>query len=138
MQQFTKEIRLKTKGIDLYEITEKVLNWIEEINANTGLLNISILHTSASLLIQENADPNVLKDLKSYFLKIAPFKGSYFHSTEGKDDMPAHIKTALTNTNLTLSILNKNLSIGNWQGIFLFEHRFYERNRLCVLHYIGS
>ena len=138
MQQFTTEINVKTNGINFYNITDLVLNWIKKINACKGLLNISILHTSASLLLQENADPNVLKDLKNFFLQIVPFEDNYFHSSEGKDDMPAHIKSALTNTNITLSILNKNLCIGSRQGIFLFEHRFSTKNRSLVLHYIGN
>jgi len=138
MIQFTENINFKTSGINFYEITDRVLNWINKINADTGLLNISILHTSASLLIQENADNSVLIDLKNYFLKLVPFDDNYLHGSEGKDDMPAHIKTALTNTNLTISVLDKKLCIGAWQGIFLFEHRFSERNRLCIFHFIGK
>ncbi len=138
MKQSIEKVNIKTSGINLYNITDKVLNWLVKIKAHTGLLNISILHTSASLTIQENADNSVLIDLKNYFMKIVPFESDYLHGYEGKDDMPAHIKTSLTNTNLTLSVLDKGLCIGKWQGIFLFEHRFSEKNRLCVFHYIGK
>ena len=127
-------INIKTVGINLYEITNKVIDWINEINVSSGLLNISIQHTSASLLLQENADPTVLEDLKSYFLKLVPFNDNYLHATEGYDDMPAHIKTSLTNTNITLSVIDKKLNLGIWQGIFLFEHRTSSKERFINLH----
>ena len=111
---------------------------INKINLYSGLLNISIQHTSASLLLQENADPTVLVDLKNYFLKLVPFNDNYLHTTEGYDDMPAHIKTSLTNTNITLSVIDKKLNLGIWQGIFLFEHRTSSKERLINLHYIGD
>ena len=138
MKNFCKEISLKTNGIGFYEITNLVKNWINEINITRGLLNISILHTSASLLIQENADDLVLKDLENYFMQTVPFNRKYLHQSEGKDDMPAHIKVALTNTNITLSIADKKLILGVWQGIFLFEHRLSRKNRKLILHYIGN
>ena len=138
MKQYTKEINIITKGINLYEFTDKVYDWIEEIYINTGFINISILHTSASLVVQENADNSVLLDLKNYYINLVPFEYDYKHAFEGKDDMPAHIKTSLTNTNLTLSVINSKLRLGTWQGIFLFEHRLSERNRNIVLHYIGN
>ena len=102
------------------------------------MLNISIQHTSASLLLQENADPTVLEDLKNYFLKLVPFNGNYLHATEGYDDMPAHIKTSLTNTNITLSVVDNKLNLGTWQGVFLFEHRTSSKDRFINLHYIGD
>ncbi len=138
MKQFTEKIKIETNGINFYQITDIVLEWINKIKADNGLLNISILHTSASLLIQENADNTVLDDLKKYFSKLVPYEENYTHNAEGDDDMPAHIRTALTNTNLTLSILNKKLMLGTWQGIFLFEHRLLKKNRLCIFHYIGK
>ena len=131
-------INIRTVGINLYEITNNIIDWINEINVSSGLLNISIQHTSASLLLQENADPTVLEDLKSYFLKLVPFNDNYLHSTEGYDDMPAHIKTSLTNTNITISVIDKKLNLGTWQGIFLFEHRTSSKNRFINLHYIGD
>ena len=138
MLQKYEKINIKTNGINLYEITNNILDWINKINLNKGLLNISIQHTSASLLLQENADPTVLEDLKNYFLKLVPFNDNYLHATEGYDDMPAHIKTSLTNTNITLSVIDKKLNLGTWQGIFLFEHRTSSKDRFINLHYIGD
>lgn len=138
MLQITKKINFRTTGNNLYEITDIITKWIDECHLFKGLLNISIEHTSASLLIQENADPTVLKDLKRFFLKLVPFNNDYFHSTEGIDDMPAHIKSSLTNTNLTLSILDNKLNIGKWQGVFLFEHRISNHDRYITLHFIGE
>ena len=138
MFQYAEKINLSTNGIHLYEITNTVAKWVSKINATNGLLNISIQHTSASLVIQENADPKVLEDLKNYFLNLVPLNNEYKHSTEGKDDMPAHIKASLTNSNLTLSVLNNKLCLGTWQGIFLFEHRTSRKDRELVLHFIGK
>ena len=137
MKQYCEIIEISTRGIKLYDISERITNWIKYKNANSGLLNISILHTSASILLQENADPDVLEDLKNFYNKIAPFDFNYIHSSEGQDDMPAHIKTSLTNTNITLSIIDKKIILGNWQGIFLFEHRTADKKRKINLHYIG-
>lgn len=138
MLQKYEKINIRTNGINLYEITNNIIDWINKINLSSGLLNISIQHTSASLLLQENADPTVLEDLKNYFLKLVPFNDNYLHATEGYDDMPAHIKTSLTNTNITLSVIDKKLKLGTWQGIFLFEHRTSPKNRIVNLHYIGD
>ena len=138
MFQYAEKINLSTNGIHLYEITNTVAKWVSKIDATNGLLNISIQHTSASLVIQENADPTVLEDLKNYFLNLVPLNNEYKHSTEGKDDMPAHIKAVLTNSNLTLSVLNNKLCLGTWQGIFLFEHRTSRKDRELVLHFIGK
>ena len=137
LQKFEK-INIRTNGINLYEITNNIINWINKINLSSGLLNISIQHTSASLLLQENADPTVLKDLKNYFLQLVPFNDNYLHKNEGFDDMPAHIKASLTNTNITLSVIDKKLNLGTWQGIFLFEHRTSSKDRFITLHYIGD
>ena len=138
MLQKYEKINFRTNGINLYEITNNIKDWINKINLSNGLLNISIQHTSASLLLQENADPDVLEDLKNYFLKLVPFNDNYLHATEGYDDMPAHIKTSLTNTNITLSVIDKKLNLGIWQGIFLFEHRTSSKYRYINLHYIGD
>ena len=138
MLQKYEKINIRTNGINLYEITNNIIDWINKINLSSGLLNISIQHTSASLLLQENADPTVLEDLKNYFLKLVPFNDNYLHATEGYDDMPAHIKTSLTNTNITLSVIDKKLNLGTWQGIFLFEHRTSSKDRFINLHYIGD
>ena len=138
MLQKYEKINIRTNGINLYEITNNIIDWINKINLSSGLLNISIQHTSASLLLQENADPTVLEDLKNYFLKLVPFNDNYLHATEGYDDMPAHIKTSLTNTNITLSVIDKKLNLGTWQGVFLFEHRISVKNRFITLHYVGN
>ena len=138
MLQKYEKINIRTNGINLYEITNNIIDWINKINLSSGLLNISIQHTSASLLLQENADPTVLEDLKNYFLKLVPFNYNYLHATEGYDDMPAHIKTSLTNTNITLSVIDKKLNLGTWQGVFLFEHRTSSKDRFINLHYIGD
>ena len=138
MLQKYEKINIRTNGINLYEITNNIIDWINKTNLSSGLLNISIQHTSASLLLQENADPSVLEDLKNYFLKLVPFNDNYLHATEGYDDMPAHIKTSLTNTNITLSVIDKKLNLGTWQGVFLFEHRTAPKDRFINLHYIGD
>ena len=139
MQQIFHEITIKTKGQGLYDFTEQTLNWLKEQKINNGVLNINILHTSASLVIQENADPDVLHDLKNFFDKLAPMNNKlYTHTTEGKDDMPAHIKSALTNNQLTLSLKNKQLMLGTWQGLYLFEHRLEQHNRTLSHHLIGD
>ena len=138
MLQKYEKINFRTNGINLYEITNNIIDWINKTNLSSGLLNISIQHTSASLLLQENADPSVLEDLKNYFLKLVPFNDNYLHATEGYDDMPAHIKTSLTNTNITLSVIDKKLNLGTWQGVFLFEHRTSSKDRFINLHYIGD
>ncbi len=139
MKQVFSEIIMETKGQGLYNFTDKALNWINKQKINNGILNINILHTSASLVIQENADPDVLYDLKNFFDKIAPMNNKlYKHTTEGKDDMPAHIKTALTNNQLTLSVKNKKLLLGTWQGLYLFEHRLEKHARTLSHHLMGE
>ena len=139
MQQVFHEITLKTKGQGFYDFTEMTLGWLNKQKIKNGILNINILHTSASLVIQENADTDVLYDLKNFFDKLVPMDNKlYKHTTEGKDDMPAHIKSALTNNQLTLSIKNKQLMLGTWQGLYLFEHRLEQHNRTLSHHLIGE
>ena len=139
MKQAFHEIMLKTKGQGFYNFTEKTLGWLNEQKINNGILNINILHTSASLVIQENADPDVLYDLKNFFDKLAPMDDKlYKHTTEGKDDMPAHIKSVLTSNQLTLSLKNKKLMLGTWQGLYLFEHRLEQHTRILSHHLIGD
>ena len=139
MQQIFHEIILKTRGQGFYNFTDKTLGWLEKQKIKNGILNINILHTSASLVIQENADPDVLHDLKNFFDKLAPMDNKlYKHTTEGKDDMPAHIKSSLTNNQLTLSVKNKKLMLGTWQGLYLFEHRLEQHNRTLSHHLIGN
>ena len=132
-------LKISTNGQKLYEFTEKTLEWIKKNQFNNGLINISIQHTSASLIVQENADPDVQTDLINYFDKLAPMKNDlYIHTSEGKDDMPAHIKSALTNNQISLSIKDKELLLGTWQGLYLFEHRLESHIRTLIHHYIGD
>ena len=138
MKQSFFELRLKTNGQKLYNFTDQTINWIKENSFNNGILNLSIQHTSASLIVQENADPDVMSDMKNFFNKLVPMDERYIHSTEGKDDMPAHIKSALTSSHLSLSIKNNNLILGSWQGLYLFEHRLEDHTRILNLHYIGD
>ena len=139
MKQEFLNLEITTNGQKLYELTDKICNWIKVNNFNNGIINLSIQHTSASLIIQENADPDVQTDLINYFNKLVPMDDKlYIHTTEGKDDMPAHIKSALTNNQISLSIKNSSLLLGTWQGIYLFEHRINKQNRIVVLHYLGD
>ena len=132
-------IRIKTNGLQLYEFTNQIFNWIKLNHFKNGILNISILHTSASLIVQENADSDVKTDLIKYFDKLVPMNNDlYIHTTEGKDDKPAHIKSTLTNNQISLSVKESKLLLGTWQGIFLFEHRTSPQNRTIVLHYLGN
>ena len=139
MKQEFFNLQINTNGQKLYEFTDQTLNWINENNFKNGILNLSIQHTSASLVVQENADPDVQTDLIKYFDKLVPMDNSlYIHTTEGKDDMPAHIKSALTNNQISLSIKNKELLLGTWQGLYLFEHRINSQLRTVIHHYIGN
>ena len=132
-------LEIKTNGLRLYEFTSEIISWIRLNKLKNGLLNISIQHTSASLIVQENADPDVQTDLINYFDKLVPMNSDiYIHTAEGKDDMPAHIKSALTNNQISLSIKDSNLLLGTWQGIYLFEHRINHQNRMVILHYMGN
>ena len=132
-------LQINTNGQKLYEFTNQTIKWIRKNNFKDGMLNLSIQHTSASLIVQENADPDVQTDLLNYFDNLAPMNNKlYTHTTEGKDDMPAHIKSALTQTNLSLSFGNKKLKLGTWQGIYLFEHRIKPQKRTVLVHLIGE
>ena len=133
------DLIIKTNGQKLYDFTSQLEKWIVKNSFKNGIITISIQHTSASLIIQENADPDVQIDLITFFNKLIPMDNSlYTHITEGKDDMPAHIKSALTNNQISLSVKNKELLLGAWQGLYLFEHRIEKQNRLIVLHYLGD
>ena len=133
------ELTIKTKGQGLYDFTKETNDWVKKQKIHSGILNLNILHTSASLTIQENADPDVLYDIKNFFDKLVPMNNDlYKHTTEGIDDMPAHLKTMLTNTQLTLSVKNKKLILGTWQGLYLFEHRLKNQNRTISHHLMGD
>ena len=139
MRQEFFNLELDTNGQSLYEFTNQVNQWVSDNEFNNGIINISIQHTSASLIIQENADPDVQTDLINFFNKLVPMDNSlYIHTTEGIDDMPAHIKSALTNNQISLSVKNTELLLGTWQGLYLFEHRIEKQNRLIILHYLGD
>jgi secondary thiamine-phosphate synthase enzyme len=138
MRQAQHQFSIATNGKGLVEITSQVKQWVEEQGIATGLLTLYCRHTSASLLIQENADPDVLTDLKSFFEDIAPETRRYVHDTEGPDDMSAHIRTALTHTSLAIPVVSGKLALGTWQGIYLFEHRRAPHKREVVMHLIGE
>ncbi len=139
MKQEFFNLQINTNGQKLYEFTDQTVDWINENNFKNGILNLSIQHTSASLIIQENADPDVQTDLIKYFDKLAPMDNSlYVHTTEGKDDMPAHIKSALTNNQISLSVKNTELLLGTWQGLYLFEHRLEDQKRSIIHHFLGE
>ena len=132
-------LEISTNGQKLYNFTEKTNDWIKDNGFKNGILNISIQHTSASLIVQENADPDVQTDLINYFDKLVPMNNKlYAHTTEGEDDMPAHIKSAITNNQISLSIKNKELLLGTWQGLYLFEHRLESHTRNIIHHFIGD
>ena len=139
MKQIFYEIILNTKGSGLYDFTEQTKSFVNKNNLINGILNINILHTSASLTIQENADSDVLYDLNNFFKKLVPMNNKlYKHTTEGEDDMPAHIKAALTNSHLTLSVKDREIILGTWQGLYLFEHRLNNQTRKISHHFIGT
>ena len=139
MKQEFFNFKINTSGQKLYEFTNEIIYWVKKNNFKNGILNLNIQHTSASLIVQENADPDVQTDLINYFDKIAPMDNSlYIHTTEGKDDMPAHIKSSLTNNQITLSIKNGKPILGTWQGLYLFEHRTNPQLRKIVFHFLGD
>ena len=139
MKQKFYNLQINTSGQRLYEFTDQTILWIKKNNFKSGILNLSIQHTSASLIVQENADPDVQTDLINYFDKLVPMDNKlYVHTTEGKDDMPAHIKSALTNNQISLSIKESELLLGTWQGLYLFEHRLEQQNRSIIHHFIGD
>lgn len=139
MKQATTSFTVETNGPGLTEITDEVLSWARGRGIEEGLLTLFIRHTSASLLIQENADPDVLHDLRTFFERLAPWEASlYRHTTEGEDDMPAHIRSALTQTSLSIPLVDARLALGTWQGIYVFEHRARPQSRQVVAHLIGN
>ena len=139
MKQIFYEIIIETNGPGLYDFTEQAKDFVNKNKLLNGILNLNILHTSASLTIQENADPDVLHDLNNFFKKLVPMDNKlYKHTTEGKDDMPAHIKSALTNSHLTLSVKENKIILGTWQGLYLFEHRLKSHIRKISHHFIGK
>ncbi|WP_026873330.1 secondary thiamine-phosphate synthase enzyme YjbQ [Inquilinus limosus] len=138
MQQFLHTLQVATHGKGLVEITPQVRPWVEARRIGTGLLTVFSRHTSASLLIQENADPDVRADLEAFFERIAPEGDRYIHDSEGPDDMPAHIRTALTQVQLSIPVASGRLVLGTWQGIYLFEHRRRPHRREVVLHLLGE
>ncbi len=139
MKQAAGEISIKTSGRRLYEITEKVANWMRTAPIQTGLITLYIQHTSASLLIQENADPEVLRDMERFFDRLVPQGDPLFHhTTEGPDDMPAHVRSALTATSLSIPVRGGRPALGTWQGIFLYEHRTSGHSRSVLTHLIGE
>ena len=138
MRQATDTLITQTNGPGLYEITHAVMEWCKKQEMEDGLLTLFIRHTSASLTIQENADPDVCHDLQDFFSRIAPENGPYRHSAEGPDDMPARIKTALTQTHLAIPLAPGRLVLGTWQGIYLFEHRNHRQRRQVAMHLLGD
>ena len=137
MKQQINTLKIKTKGQGLYEFTSNIVKYVNETKIKTGLLTLYLKHTSCSLLIQENADSDVKKDLLTFFSKIAPENENYIHKSEGPDDMPAHIKSSLTQTNLSIPIENYQIVLGTWQGVYLFEHRKSPHTRIIKMHLIG-
>ena len=139
MKQEFFNLKINTVGQRLYEFTDQTIQWINKNNLKNGMINISIQHTSASLIVQENADQDVQTDLINYFDKLVPMDNKlYVHTTEGKDDMPAHIKSVLTNNQISLSIKDSELLLGTWQGLYLFEHRLEPQDSTIIMHFIGE
>jgi secondary thiamine-phosphate synthase enzyme len=139
MRQTVHTLRVKTSGRGLREITRDVADFLERAAIETGLLTVFCRHTSASLLVQENADPDVRRDLEAFFARIAPEEpGRYAHEDEGPDDMPGHLRTALTQTQLSIPVTRGKMVLGTWQGLYLFEHRSAPHEREIVLHAIGE
>jgi len=139
IRQAQHELHVSTRGRGFYEITEQIARWLSAQTVKTGLLTIHLRHTSASLLIQENADPDVRRDLEAFFSRLIPDgDGLFIHNAEGDDDMPAHIRTALTAVNLSIPVREGRMVLGTWQGIYLWEHRKAAHSRSLILHLIGD
>lgn len=139
MRQLNDKISLKTHGRGLYDITPQVMRFVNNSGMQNGMLNLYIQHTSASLLINENYDSDVLVDMESFFARLVPDGDPLFiHTAEGRDDMPAHVRSALTQTSISIPVLNGKLALGTWQGIFLYEHRLAAHTRHVLLHLIGE
>lgn len=138
MAQYQKILRINTQGKSLHKITSQVNAIVSESGIQTGLCNLFLRHTSASLIIQENADPDVLQDLENFFAKLVPEWENYIHSTEGADDMPAHIRTVLTHSSEQIPVSQGRLVLGTWQGIYVWEHRQHRHTRELVVHLMGE
>ncbi len=139
MKQAVTSIQIATRGKGLYEFTRQAAQWLNSQNLTTGLVTVFVRHTSASLLIQENADPDVRRDLDAFFERLVPENDPlYIHTLEGPDDMPAHVRSALTTTQLSVPLVNGRMALGSWQGLYLFEHRSAPHRREIVLHVIGE
>lgn len=139
LRQFLHEFSVSTRGRGLYEFTEDAANWVAKNGIQNGLLTLHLRHTSASLLIQENADPDVRRDLEAFFQRLVPDGDSIFiHTAEGDDDMPAHVRTALTTVNLSIPVRAGRLALGTWQGIYLWEHRCSPHSRKVAAHLLGE
>ena len=138
MQQATHRLEVRTRGQGLYDVTRQITSWVNDQQVSTGLLTVFIQHTSASLTIQENADPDVIHDLNQHFIRLVPEDNRlYRHTIEGPDDMPAHIRAALTDVSLSIPLTNGKLALGTWQGVYVFEHRTHPHTRTVVLHLSG-
>lgn len=139
MLQSLHELRISTRGRGFYEITDKVAGWLSEKGFQSGLVTLHLRHTSASLLIQENADPDVRRDLEAFFSRLVPDGDRMFiHTAEGDDDMPAHIRTALTAVSLSIPVSKGRMTLGTWQGIYVWEHRKSPHSRVVTVHFIGD
>lgn len=139
MRQTTREFSISTRGKGLYEFTREVVSWVGDSGINTGLLTLHVRHTSASLLIQENADPAVQRDLEAFFSRLVPDGDALFiHTAEGDDDMPAHIRSALTQVSLSIPVMGSRPALGAWQGIYLWEHRLAPHTRKVAAHLMGE
>jgi secondary thiamine-phosphate synthase enzyme len=139
LRQVQNEFVIRTRGRGLHEFTHEVERWAAQGQFTTGLLTLHLLHTSASLLIQENADPDVRRDLDAFFARLVPDGDRlYIHTAEGDDDMPAHVRTALTAVNLSIPVTRGHLALGTWQGIYVWEHRTHPHSRRVIAHYIGE
>jgi secondary thiamine-phosphate synthase enzyme len=137
-RHYQKVLDISTRGKSLQRFTRQVQGVVDESGITTGLCTVFIRHTSASLTIQENADPDVLVDLENFLSKLVPEGNHYVHSTEGPDDMPAHIRSVLTSTSETIPVMNGRLALGTWQGIYLWEHRARGHSREVVVHLVGN
>jgi secondary thiamine-phosphate synthase enzyme len=138
LKQSVYKLEISTRGQGLYEFTSSIREWLGQQGIETGLLTVFCRHTSASLLIQENADPTVKVDIKNYFDRLAPESKTYIHNDEGADDMPAHLKTALTAVQVSIPVVHGRMVLGTWQGVYLFEHRVRSHTRQIVLHVMGE
>jgi secondary thiamine-phosphate synthase enzyme len=139
LRQATGELKVVTQGRGLYEVTETVNGWLAQNDSGTGLVTLHVKHTSASLVIQENADPDVRRDLEAFFSRLIPDGDPlYVHTMEGDDDMPAHVRSALTAVNLSIPVRTGRMDLGTWQGVYLWEHRRAAHRRVVTAHYIGD